>query len=133
MDLDFIRGLYEVHNEAGQDFPDVLARDYLHADAEFVEDAAIPGAATYRGRDAVVNLFRDRFEAGTMRIEALELTELDERRALAAFRVHMHGARSEMDISMQMWNVVTVDSSRIIHVEEFSDETAALAAARGQS
>jgi hypothetical protein len=133
VDLGFIRGLYEAHNATGKDFPDVMARDYLHADAEFVEDAAIPGASTYRGRDAVVALFRDRFEAGAMRIEALELTELDELRALAAFRIHMHGTRSEMDVSMQMWNVVTLHGSRVIRVEEFRDETAALAAARGRS
>jgi hypothetical protein len=130
VDLDFVRSIYEVHNSAGADFPDVLARDYLHADAVFVEAPAAPGAATHQGRDAVAALFRDRFEAGAMRVEDLRLTVLDERRVLAAFRIRMRGSGSGAETSMQLWNLVTLDGSRIARVEEFSDEATALAAAR---
>ena len=31
---------------------------------------------------------------------------------------------------MQLWNLITLDGARIVRVEEFSDEEAALAAAR---
>jgi len=130
VDLDWLRGLYDVHNAAGTDFPEVLARDYLHADAEFVEFAAAPGGRSHRGRTAVAALFRDRFEAGAMRIEELELTAIDERAALATFRVHMRGLGSGVETSMQLWNLITLDGARIVRVEEFSDEEAALAAAR---
>jgi ketosteroid isomerase-like protein len=130
VDLDFLHGLYEVHNSAGPSFPEVLARDYLDPDVVFVEFAAAPSATTYRGREAVAALFRDRFQAGTMRVEALELTPLDERRALAAFRIHMRGTGSGADVSMPFWNLLTLDGPRITRVEEFSDEAAALAAAR---
>jgi ketosteroid isomerase-like protein len=129
VDVDFIRGMYEVHNSAGADFPDALARDYLHADVEFVETAAAPGASTHHGREAVAALFRDRFEAGAMRVEDLELTALDEHTALAAFRIRMRGAGSGAESSMRFWNLLTVAGSRIARVEEFSDEAAALAAA----
>ena len=128
VDLDCI---YEVHNSAGDDFPELLARDLTHADVEFVEFASAPGAATHRGRDAVAALFRGRFEAGAMRVEDLELTALDERRALAAFRICMLGKGSGADTSMRLWNLVTVDGSRwVVRIEEFSEEAAALAAAR---
>jgi hypothetical protein len=131
VDLDFVRSIYELHNSAGEDFPEALARDFCHADVEFVEFASAPGAATHRGRDAVAKLFRDRFEAGAMRVEDLELTALDERRALAAFRICMLGTGSGAHTSMRLWNLMTVDGSRrIVRIEEFSDEAAALAAAR---
>jgi ketosteroid isomerase-like protein len=133
IDLDWLRSLYEVHNEVGAEFPDVLARDYLHEDAEFVQFAAAPGAATHRGRDAVAALFRDRFEAGAMRVEDLELTALDDRTALAAFRICMRGSRSGLETAMRLWNLVTVEGARITRVEEFSDEAAALDAARRRS
>jgi ketosteroid isomerase-like protein len=99
VDLDFLRSMYDVHNSAGADFPDLFARDYLHPDVEFVETPTAPGATTHRGSDAVATLFRDRFEVG--------------------------GAEA----SMRLWNLLTLDGSRITRVEEFSDEPAALAAA----
>jgi ketosteroid isomerase-like protein len=130
VDLDLIRGIYEVHNAAPADFPDVFARDFLHADVEFVEAAAVPGATTHRGAGAVAALFRDRFDAGLMRVDDLELTALDEQRVLAAFRIHMRGASGGAQVAMPLWNLITVDGSRIARVEEFTDEPAALAAAR---
>lgn len=64
-------------------------------------------------------------------MEDLELTALDERRALAALRIRMLGAGSGADTSMRLWDLLTVDDSRrVVRVEEFSDEAAALAAAR---
>jgi ketosteroid isomerase-like protein len=133
VDLDLLRSIYEIHNEAGAEFPDVLARDFLHEDVEFVEFAAAPGAATHRGRDAVAALFRDRVETGAMHVEDLELTSLDDRRALAAFRVRMRGSGSGAETAMRIWNLVTLEGSRIARLEEFSDEAAALAAARRAS
>ncbi len=130
VELDWLRSLYDVHNTAGTAFPDVLARDYLHPEVEFVEFAAAPGGGTHRGRGAVAELFRRRFEAGAMRIEELELTAIDERSVLAAFRVHMRGLGSGAETSMPLWNLITLDGARIVRVEEFSDEEAALAAAR---
>jgi ketosteroid isomerase-like protein len=130
VDLDLIRGAYEVHNAAPAEFPDALARDFLHANAEFVEAAAVPGATTHRGSDAVAVLFRERFEAGVMRIDDLELTAVDEHRVLAAFRIHMRGASGGAQAAMRVWNLITVEGSRIARVEEFTDEPAALGAAR---
>jgi ketosteroid isomerase-like protein len=109
--------------------PDVLVRDYLHPGVEFVELSAAPGAATHRGRDAVGALFRDRFEAGTMRVEDLQLTAIDQRRALAAFRIRMLGTASGAEGSMPLWNLLTVDGARIVRIEEFNDKAAVLAAA----
>jgi hypothetical protein len=129
VDLGWLRSLYDAHNSAGEGFPDVLARDYLHTDAEFVEFAAAPGGRTHSGREAIAALFRERFEAGAMRIEDLELTAIDERTALAAFRIHMRGSGSGAETSMPLWNLITVDGAQIVRVEEFSDEDAALAAA----
>jgi hypothetical protein len=130
VDLDWLESLYDVHNTTGTAFPDVLARDYLHVDVEFVEFATAPGGGTHRGRDAVAELFRRRFEAGAMRIEELELTAIDERSALAAFRIHMRGLGSGVETSMLLWNLITLEGQRIVRIEEFSDEEAALAAAR---
>jgi hypothetical protein len=96
----------------------------------FVEAAAVPGAATHRGRDAVSALFRDRFEAGAMRVDDLALTALDERRALAAFRVHLRGVGGGVEAAMRLWNLFTLDGARITRVEEFTDESAALASSR---
>ena len=133
MDLDFLRRIFDVHNSAGADFPDLLASDYLHPDVEFVETPAAPGATTHRGSDAVATLFRDRFEVGAMHIEDLTLTPLDDRRVLAAFRIRMRGKGSGAEASMRLWNLLTLDGSRIARIEEFSDEHAALAAAGPRS
>jgi ketosteroid isomerase-like protein len=130
VDVEFVRSVYELHNSAGAAFPDLLARDYLHANVEFVEFAAAPGAATHRGREAVAALFRDRFEAGAMLVEDLALTALDERRVLAAFRIRMRGSGSGAETSMRIWNLLTLDGPRIARIEEFSDDAAAPAAAR---
>ena len=130
MDLDWLRSLYDLHNTTGTAFPEVLVRDYLHADVEFVEFATAPGGGTHRGGDAVAELFRRRFEAGSMRVEELELSAIDERRALAAFRIHMRGLGSGAETSMPLWNLITLEGDRIVRVEEFSDEGDALAAAR---
>ena len=129
-ELDVLRTLYDAHNETGADFPDVLARDFLHDDVEFVEFASAPGARTYRGREAVAALFRNRFEAGAMQVEDLELTAIGDHRVLAAFRIRMRGARSGAETSMPLWNLVTVVGSRLTRVEEFSEEADALDAAR---
>jgi ketosteroid isomerase-like protein len=77
----------------------------------------------------VAALFRNRFEAGAMHVEDLELTAVGDERVLAAFRVGIRGARSGAESSMQLWNLVTLDGSRITRVEEFSDEADARAAA----
>ncbi len=127
--LEVLRAMYETHNSTGADFPDILARDYLHEDVEFVEFAAAPGARTYRGSEAVAALFRNRFEAGAMHLEDLELTAVGDERVLVTFRVSIRGARSGAESSMQLWNLVTLDGSRITRVEEFSDEADARAAA----
>ena len=37
VDLDLLRSIYDAHNEAGVEFPDLLARDFLDEDVEFVE------------------------------------------------------------------------------------------------
>jgi hypothetical protein len=133
VDLDYVRGIFELHNSSGSVFPDILAREYLHPEAEFVQFAAAPGAGTHRGRDEVAALFSDRFEAGAMLIEELELTAVDERRALAAFRIRMRGARSEIETSMRLWNLLTFEGRRILRIEEFSHEEDALAAVHGGS
>ena len=135
MDLDWLRSLYRVHNTAGSEFPEVLARDYLQDDVEFVEFAAAPGGRTHRGKTAVTALFRERFETGAMRIEDLVLTAIDDRTALAAFRVHMRGLGSGAEASMPIWNLFILDGAQIVRVEEFSDEEAAVeatTAARGR-
>ena len=129
VDVEHLRGIYELPNSAGPDFPALLARDHLVADAEFVEFATAPGAGVYRGRDAIEALFRDRFEAGAMRVEELELTAIDEHRALAGFRIRMRGSGSGAETSMRLWNLVTLEGSRIARIEEFSDEVTALRAA----
>jgi hypothetical protein len=129
VDVEHLRGLYELHNAAGPDFPALMARDYLHSDVDFVEFADAPGAATYHGSEAVAALFRDRFMAGAMRVEDLELTALDEHRALAAFRICMRGTVSGIETSMRIWNVITLEGPRITRIEEFSDEATALRAA----
>lgn len=130
MDLDLLRRIYEAHNSAGAAFPEVLG-DHLHQGVEFVETAAAPGARAHHGREAVVALFRDRFEAGAMRLEELELVALDDHRALASFRVHMRGTGSGAEASMRFWNLITLDADRIARIEEFTDERAALDAAGG--
>jgi hypothetical protein len=130
VDVGLIRAAYDAHNAAGRDFPTVLARDYLLPDVEFVEAAGVPGATTHRGRDAVTALFSDRFEAGAMSIEDLEVTAIDDSRALAAFRVRIRGSGSGAEAAMPLWNLVTLHGSRIARVEEFTEEEDALAAAR---
>jgi ketosteroid isomerase-like protein len=128
MDVNRLRDLFELHNATGRDFPDILAA-HLHPDSEFLEFAASPSAATYRGPAAIAGLFRNRFEAGSMFISDLNITAVDDRRALAAFDVQIHGAASGAESSMRMWNLFTFEGDRILRIEEFSDESEALTSA----
>jgi ketosteroid isomerase-like protein len=124
-----MRRLYELHNSTGRDFPDLLERDYLRDDAVFVEFPNAPGARTHSGSEAVAALFRNRFEAGAMQLEDIEVRPAGAGRVLASFRVHMRGARSGVETSMRLWNLVTLDGERIARIEEFSEEADAVAAA----
>jgi hypothetical protein len=129
-DVHFIRHLYEVHNSAGADFPNVLLeRDYLHPDVEFVEFVAVPGAATHRGPEAVADVFRGRFEAGDMQLRDVEITPLDDQMALVSFVACIRGSGSGAEATMQLWNLVTLHGSQVARIEEFNDEAAARAAA----
>jgi hypothetical protein len=130
-DVDFLRRLYELHNSTGREFPDLLERDYLREDVVFVEFPAAPGARTHSGSEAVAALFRNRFEAGAMLLDEIEVRAAGASRVLASFRVHMRGARSGIDTSMRLWNLVTLDGERIARIEEYSEEADAVAAADG--
>jgi len=129
-EVDLLGRLYELHNATRSGFPDILERDYLREDAEFVEFPAAPGARTHRGSAAVAALFRNRFEAGEMVLEDIELRDVGAGRVLANFRVRMRGARSGAETSMRLWNLVTLDGGRIACIEEFSEEADALAASK---
>ena len=129
IDLDSLRAVFDLHNTAGMDFPDAL-REHLRPDAEWVESPLLPGATTHRGREAVVALFRERFEAGHMQLDEVTLTEVSDQRVLAAFTVRIVGVRSGAPGSMRAWNVITLEDDQIARIEEFTDEASALAAAR---
>jgi len=129
IDLDSLRAVFDLHNTAGMDFPDAL-REHLRPDAEWVESPLLPGATTHRGREAVVALFRERFEAGHMLLDELTLTQVGDETVLAAFTVRIVGAQSGAPGSMRAWNVITVEDDQIARIEEFTDEASALAAAR---
>jgi ketosteroid isomerase-like protein len=126
IDLDSLRAVFDLHNTAGMDFPDAL-REHLRPDAE---SPLLPGATTHRGREAVVALFRERFEAGDMQLDEVTLTEVGDQRVLAAFTVRIVGAISGAQGSMRAWNVITLEDDQIARIEEFTDEASALAAAR---
>src|SRR4029079_3340876 len=98
----------------------------LGPDAECVESPSRPGATTHRGREAVVALFRERFEAGQMELTDLTLTQLSDERALAAFTIRIVGAKSGAEGSMRAWNLITVEDGLIARIEEFTDEASAL-------
>lgn len=129
VDLNALRTVFDLHNTAGMEFPDAL-REHLRPDAEWVESPLLPGATTHRGREAVVALFRERFETGHMRLDDVTLKQLADQRVLAAFTVRIVGAMSGAEGSMQAWNVITLEGDQIARIEEFTDEASALAAAR---
>ena len=129
VDLNSLRTVFDLHNTAGMEFPDAL-REHLRPDAEWVESPLLPGATTHRGREAVVALFRERFETGHMRLDDVTLTQVADQRVLAAFTVRIVGAMSGAEGSMQAWNVITLEGDQIARIEEFTDEASALAAAR---
>jgi ketosteroid isomerase-like protein len=129
--LDFPRAVYEAWNAAGASAPEAITRDYFHPDIEFVEAEPIPGAGTYRGRDAVAALLRDRFDVlTTVRMEDVELEALDDERVFASMRAHGRGAGSGAVVSVPLWHVLTIKDEWIVRLEEFVDEAAARAAAQ---
>jgi hypothetical protein len=129
--VELARRLHEVHNAAPAEFPDLLHRS-LHEDAVLVELPVVPGARTHHGRDAIVALFRERFETGRMLLDEFEVEALDDRRVMVSFKANFRGAGSGAEASMPIWNLMTLDGDRIVMFEEFADEQSALAAARGE-
>jgi hypothetical protein len=48
-----------------------------------------------------------------MRVQELKLTALGERTVMAAFRIRMLGTGSGAEVSMRLWNLLTLEDSRM--------------------
>ena len=111
---------------------DAAAERYWDANIEYHEDPCWPGASSYRGREAVVQCFRDYFEA----LGAEDVTSIGVERVLDASDrgvvafIRFSGQAPASGLPHQhLWGyVVKVEGERIVYFRAYYEPTEALEA-----
>jgi ketosteroid isomerase-like protein len=124
---DRFRAVIEEWNERG--IPAIENR--WHEDVVWEEPPGFPDAATRRGREAVFDRMRQRFELlGRVRFDVAEVEEIGER-LYASVIVHGRGAASGVPVEMHSyWVYDYAEDGRLVRWREFLDRDQAMAAAR---
>jgi len=112
--VEAMRRFVEAVNEGGAD----ADLDLLDPEVEFHEDPTFPEATIYRGRDAVVDNFRE-FTASFdgYRFEIEDVREAGGDRVLAVFHEHARGRASGLDVHRRSGWVATFRDGKVLHVE----------------
>lgn len=95
-------------------------------DFEFVQAREVPGAGTYRGREAMERFLQDFLEAWEhIAVEIEELIDVDPA-VVAVTRVHARGKTSGAHVDAPFVYVCTFRDGKIIRNQVFADRTDAL-------
>jgi ketosteroid isomerase-like protein len=108
------------------------AQAYWHPDIEYIEDPRLPGASSYRGRDAVLEVWRSYLEVlgdeDEIAVTVEDVLDAGDRQVpLVRFRGHASGSGVPFD---HLWGyVVEVKDQRIAYLRAYYEAGEALQAA----
>jgi ketosteroid isomerase-like protein len=121
--VDFVLAAYEWGNREHK-----LARDWWHPDGEYINAREDPDHATYRGIEAIEQLFASWIEAyPDVQINPVEARAKGER-VVVWVRFVGRGAGSGIPLHMELAHVITLEDGRIRRLEEYMDRAEALEA-----
>jgi ketosteroid isomerase-like protein len=128
--VEVVRRSFELAASEGLD---ALAEHYWDANIEYREDPRWPGASTYRGREAVVQCFRNYFEVlGPEDVTSIGVERVvgASDRGVVAF-IRFSGKASASGLPHEhLWGyVVKVEGERIVYFRAYYEPTEALEAA----
>ena len=100
-----------------------------HLDGEYVNSRDDPDHATYRGHEAIEQLFASWVEAyPDLQLEPVE-TRANGDRVFVWIRYTGHGAGSGAPLEMELAHIVTVEDGKVRRLEEYMDRAEGLAVA----
>jgi ketosteroid isomerase-like protein len=127
--VEIVRASFELGANEGLD---ALAERYWDATIEYCEDPRWPGASTYRGREAVVQCFRDYFEAlgaeDVTNIAVERVLDASDRGVVAFVRFSGRASASGLPHEHLWGYVVKVEGERIVYFRAYYEPTEALEA-----
>jgi ketosteroid isomerase-like protein len=105
-----------------------FARDWWHADGEYVNSREDPDHATYRGVEEIDKLVVSWFEAyPDLEVQPVEVRANGDR-VFLWLRFSGHGAESGAPLDMELAQVVTIEDVKVRRCEEYLDRVEALEA-----
>jgi ketosteroid isomerase-like protein len=105
-----------------------LARDWWHADGEYVNSREDPDHATYQGIEAIEKLFASWIAAyPDLQVHPIE-ARTNGNRVLVWVRFSGHGAESGLPLDMELAHVITLEDGKVKRLEEYLDRAEALQA-----
>jgi ketosteroid isomerase-like protein len=106
-----LRHAFEAFNRAGID----AVLDLMHPEVEVVDLPQVPEERHRRGRAAIAAWFRSLDEIwDRLRLDAEEVTELDDERVLAVVRFSGHARSSGVEIDQRVATVFTVREGKAV-------------------
>jgi ketosteroid isomerase-like protein len=120
----FARQLVEAFNRGLDDYIALHAPDVVHVTAP-----EWPEGGTYRGKDAVRDLWAGMFAAQEYRAELDDVVVLKDGRVLSTFRVHTTGIASGVATTTVVYSVGTERGGLLARIEYYIDHDRALEAA----
>jgi ketosteroid isomerase-like protein len=129
--IEVVRRALEIGSKLRYPAPDYAELEQLiHPDAHIDLSAREVNPATYEGHEGGRQMFRELFEIWSeFSIEPVELLSAEDGRVLAICTMRGRGRSSGVVVEMQVYNVYTVRSGRIVQFTSYRDKSTALEAA----
>jgi ketosteroid isomerase-like protein len=104
----------------------------LSPDVEYNLSHQFPEAGLLHGRDALIEFWETNFEDWTeIRVEQLELVELDDQQVLDTGVVRGRGRTSGIEVSFEYTRLLKLEHGLVVRVDNYVDKGQALAAVLG--
>jgi len=107
--------------------PDALSRFWAE-DIVWHDAPNVPDGSVYEGREATVEHLRQMVAATPFQLDVEELIDLGDQ-VFCAFRMHVHGPQSGLDIDGPWLQVLEMRDGLAVRIRNFQDRTQALEAA----
>jgi len=119
--------LYEVWNDVGVSG---VADRFWSEEIEWRDDATVPDAAVYRGRDGVRKHIEERVDVlGHFRIQLERVADAGDSTVLVIYEVVGEGGQSGAPWRQRMGEILRFADERVIEVQDYLDVDRALEAA----
>jgi uncharacterized protein len=125
-EVETVRGSYEALNRGDID----ATMEVLAPDAEWHESTALPGAGTFRGREAVRRFLEEFLESWEELHQEVEEVVVEGDRAALMIHLTARGRESGAEVDARYAHVWTVRDGTGVRVDAYYDRAAALRSIR---